>query len=98
MSVSELGVQYQTDSRSCAQRIATAAGNDAMRGLTGCSDAPAAAVANRSNVERSKWNGAWFATRSRAVRPNVSAAQSVNTRQLRCDSITPLGSPVDPLV
>ena len=35
MSTSELGVQYHTLRRSCAQWIATAAGNDAMRGLTG---------------------------------------------------------------
>ena len=58
--------------------------------------APANAEANRSNVDRSKISGASCATRSSAVSANSPAAQAANAIALRCDTITPLGDPVDP--
>ena len=49
-----------------------------------------------SKTERSKWNGATLATRSFALNWIRSAAQSTNASAFRCESITPLGMPVEP--
>ena len=54
-------------------------------------------AAKRSNTDRSKWNGACEANRSSSFHgPSVRWHQSRNVKALACDSITPLGCPVDP--
>ena len=58
--------------------------------------APRESGAHTSNVDRSKWNGATLATRSSGASAMRSAAHSVNARQLQCEIITPLGTPVEP--
>ena len=51
---------------------------------------------HRSNVDRSKWNGATLDTRSSSRSPTQSAAHSVKARAFRWESITPFGTPVEP--
>ena len=50
----------------------------------------------RSRIERSKWNGACDEKRSAAVGSKVSEHQSTKLTAFSCDSITPLGLPVEP--
>ena len=75
---------------------ATSTGNSVASGRSSETDAPAAAAAKRSRIERSKCSGAWLESRSCSVIANSSAAQRTNVIALRCESITPFGSPVDP--
>lgn len=58
--------------------------------------APRDSVAQTSNTDRLKWKGATLATRSPSRSPIASAAQSTKAAALPCESMTPLGMPVDP--
>jgi hypothetical protein len=58
--------------------------------------APALAATKISKTERSKLNGAWLESLSSAVISKVSQPQLTKVSALRCESITPFGTPVEP--
>src|SRR6266545_3181925 len=97
-SISADGTEYHTVSPRSATKRAVEAPICATSGGTGCRVPPTLAQANRSNTERSKWNGAWLENRSSGVSSSTAVAHSTNVIPFRWESITPFGSPVDPEV
>src|SRR5262249_49282389 len=92
------GAEYQTLTRRSAKNAPSRAGSLPSASPTRTSVAPHRQEANRSKTERSKWNGACEANRSSAPGASAAAHQSRNVNALACESITPLGRPVEPEV
>jgi hypothetical protein len=67
-----------------------------MSSGTSTSVAPCPSETWTSRIERSKWNGACEEKRSASLGAKVSLHQSTKLVPFSCDSITPLGFPVDP--
>src|SRR5256884_9164546 len=63
-----------------------------------CSSAPAPSVLKMSKVDRSKCSGECCDARSDWEMPKYFHAHSRKRRTLRCETITPLGTPVEPEV
>src|SRR6185437_1915807 len=92
------GTEYQTEMRSFSIQSATALGKRAVTASKRQTAAPRLRLAQRSKMERSKWKGAWLATRSAGPRLIWSAAHSMKLRAWPWVSMTPLGTPVEPEV
>ena len=90
------GTEYHTVMPESRIHLACSTGKSDSPSGTSTTAAPARAAANRSRTERSKWSGAWLESRSSSVTWNSSAAQSTNASAFSCESITPLGTPVEP--
>src|SRR2546429_3504756 len=63
-----------------------------------CSSAPAPSVLKMPKVDRSKCSGECCDARSDWEMPKYFHAHSRKRRTLRCETITPLGTPVEPEV
>ena len=80
------------DTRVAGPGCASSAGAGGSPCTLPCRDS----VQKMSKMERSKCSGAWLIARSALEMSNVLAAQSTKLMRLPCESMMPLGSPVEP--
>src|SRR5688500_9466794 len=92
------GAEYQTVIRLSAIRRASPSGSLPTSSGTSTTLAPLQSGVYRSRIERSKWNGACDEKRSCAVGSNTATHHSTKLVAFSCDSMTPLGFPVEPEV
>ena len=93
------GAEYQTLIRLPARKSPSRAGSLPRFSPISTKVEAFRQAAKRSKTERSKWKGAWEAKRSSLPQgPRDCWHQSRNVKAFLCESITPLGWPVEPEV